>query len=115
MTGVVATGPDTPGSPFRALSGWIPLALAGAALALLAGYLATGPHEPNVVIENGIARQDESGTARIWQLLMLLQLPAIAIFAARWLPRDPRRTLAMLAIQGGALIAAALPVILLES
>ena len=47
-------------SAFRAPSGWIPVVLALAAIALLAGYLVTGPHEPNIVIENGVARQDET-------------------------------------------------------
>lgn len=92
----------------------MPIILAGAATALLAGYLLTGPHEPDIVIENGIARQDESGTARLWQLLMLLQVPCALYFAAWWLPRDPKRALAMLGIQGFAFVAAALPVVLLE-
>lgn len=103
-----------PGSPFRATSAWIPVALAGAAIALLAGHLLTGPHAPTIVVENGIPRQDESGTARLWQLLMLLQVPCVLYFAAWWLPKDPRRALAMLGIQGFAFVAAALPVVLLE-
>ena len=102
------------GSPFRATSAWVPVALAGAATALLAGYLLTGPHAPTMVVENGVPRQDESGTARLWQLLMLLQVPCMLYFAAWWLPKDPRRALAMLGIQGFAFVAAALPVVLLE-
>lgn len=101
-------------SPFRARSAWIPIALAGTATALLAGYLLTGPHAPTIVVEHGVARQDESGTARLWQLLMLLQVPCVLYFAAWWLPKDPRRALAMLALQGFAFVAAALPVVLLE-
>jgi hypothetical protein len=101
-------------SAFRAPSGWIPVILALAAIALLAGYLVTGPHEPNIVIENGVAREDESAAARIWQLLMLGQLPFILWFAVSWLPRDSRRALAILAIQGTVFVAAALPVFLLE-
>ena len=101
-------------SPFRARSAWIPIALAGAATALLAGHLLTGPHEPAIVVEHGIPRADESGTARLWQLLMLLQVPCALYFAAWWLPKDPRRALAMLGIQGFAFVAAALPVVLLE-
>ena len=112
MTAIDSNGPH--GSAFRAPSGWVSPALAAAALALLAGYLATGPHEPNIVVENGVPRQDETATARIWQMLMLLQLPAIAVFAVRWLPKDPPRALAMVAVQGLAFIAAALPVVLLE-
>lgn len=111
---MTATAGQRRGSPFRAPSAWIPIVLAGAATALLAGYLLAGPHDPNVVVENGIARRDESGTARLWQLLMLLQVPCMLYFAAWWLPRDPKRALAMLALQGVAFLAAAAPVILLE-
>lgn len=103
-----------PSSPFRATSAWVPVALAGAAIALLAGYLLTGPHAPTMVVENGVPRQDESSTARLWQLLMLLQIPCVLYFAAWWLPKDPKRALAMLGIQGFAFVAAALPVVLLE-
>ena len=111
MTAAIENGP---GSPFRATSAWIPVALAGAAIALVAGYLVTGPHEPNIVVENGIAREDEGTAAHLWQLLMLLQVPCVLYFAAWWLPKDPRRALAMLGIQGFAFVAAALPVVLLE-
>ena len=104
----------TSASPYRAVSAWVPIILAGIAMALLAGYLVTGPHAANIVVENGIAREDESAVARIWQLLMLLQLPAIMVFAIRWLPRAPRRSAVMLAVQGLAFVAAALPVYLLE-
>ena len=111
---MTATIDDRPGSPFRARSAWIPIALAGAAIALLAGYFATGPHAPDIVIENGVAREDEGTAAHLWQLLMLLQVPCVLFFAAWWLPRDPKRALAMLALQGLAFLAAALPVWLLE-
>jgi hypothetical protein len=109
-----AKADNGPGSPFAATSAWVPVALAGAATALLAGYLLTGPHEPSMVVENGVARPDESGVARLWQLLMLLQVPCVLSFAAWWLPKDPKRALAMLAMQGAAFLAAAAPVILLE-
>jgi hypothetical protein len=105
---------NRPRSPFRATSAWVPVALSGAAIALLAGYLLTGPHAPTVVVENGIAWPDESVTARLWQLLMLLQVPCALYFAAWWLPKDPKRTLAMLGIQGFAFVVAALPMVLLE-
>ena len=103
-----------PGSPFRAPSAWIPVALTGGAIALLAGYLLTGPHAPSIVVENGVPRQDEGAVAHLWQLLMLLQVPCVLFFAAWWLPKDPKRALAMLGIQGFAFLAAALPVWLLE-
>jgi hypothetical protein len=101
-------------SAFRAPSAWVPVALAGAAVALLGGYLLTGPHAPNIVVENGVPREDEGAVAHLWQLLMLLQVPSVLFFAAWWLPKDPKRALAMLGIQGFAFVAAALPVWLLE-
>lgn len=106
---------DTSKSPFRAVSAWAPLLLAGAALAVLGGYLLTGPHDPNMVIENGVARQDEGPAARVWQLIMGLQILAIAVFAVRWMPRSPRPATLMLGVQGLALVASALPIFILES
>lgn len=100
-------------SPFRAKSGWIPLILAAAALALLAGFFVTGPHEPNLVIDNGVVREDEGVTARLWQILMLAQIPAILFFAVQWLPKAPKPALIMLVLQGLAFVAAASPVFLL--
>jgi len=101
-------------SPFRSLTGWMPLALAGAALALLAGYWLTGPHAPNIAFDHGVRRTDESGVARLWQLLMLAQLAAIALFLFRWAPRAPRSARLMVVLQVCGLVAAALPVWLLE-
>lgn len=101
-------------SPFRAVSAWMPLLLAAAALAVLGGYLLTGPHDPNIVVENGVAREDEGPAARLWQLIMGLQLLAIAVFAVRWMPRSPKSATAMLGLQGLAFVAAALPIFILE-
>lgn len=101
-------------NPLRAGSAWLPLAFAAAALALLGGYLLTGPHAPNLVIENGVTREDEGAAARLWQLLMLAQGLAIAVFAIRWLPRSPRKATIVLGLQGLAFAASALPVYLLE-
>ncbi|MEO6552691.1 MAG: hypothetical protein ABIO26_09060 [Croceibacterium sp.] len=105
-----------PGRPsaFRAVSGWIPLALSAAAIALLAGYFLTGPHAPTLIVDRGVVREDEGAAAHVWQLLMAAQLPVIAVFAARWLPRDGKRAAAMLAIQALAIAAAAAPVYLME-
>ena len=101
-------------SAFSATSGWMPLLMSGAATALLLGYLATGPHEPHMVVEHGVARADESATARLWQLLIVLQLPLMGGFALRWLPRQPRQACALLALHVLAIVAAVLPVVLLE-
>jgi len=101
-------------SPFRSLTGWLPLILAAAAVALLAGFLLTGPHAPNIVLDHGVRREDEGAVARVWQLLMLAQLAAIALFLFRWVPRAPRQAMLMLALQACGLVAAALPVWLIE-
>jgi hypothetical protein len=103
-----------PATPFRSLSGWTPLVLAAAALALLGGFWVTGPHAPNMVMDHGVLRQDEGVAARLWQLLMLAQLLAIAVFLVRWAPKSPKPAMAMLALQACGLVAAALPVWLLE-
>lgn len=105
---------EGPSTPFRSLSGWLPLALAGCALALLGGFWITGPHPPNMVLDHGVYREDEGVAAHLWQLLMGAQLAAIAVFVARWAAKAPKSTLLMLALQVCGLIAATLPVWLLE-
>ena len=85
-------------------SAFLPLVMSFAALLTVAGHVAMF----------GIARQaDEGAAAHIWQLLMAAQLPIIAFFAIKWLPREPIRTLAVLALQGAAALAALAPVFLL--
>ena len=74
-----------------------------AALAMTLGYLAifgvAAAHEP-----------DEGTPAHIFQLLMAGQVPVVAFFAVKWLPRVPRQTLQVLALQAGAALAALAPV-----
>jgi hypothetical protein len=83
----------------------IPLGMSLAALAVLVGHLALF----------GVAREaDEGAAAHIWQLLMALQLPVLALFALRWLPRAPRQTLGVLALEAGAFLASLAPVFLLN-
>ena len=63
----------------------------------------------------GTARQPDEGTAaHLWQLLMAGQLPMVAVFAFRWLPRAPRYALLVLALQGVAALAALAPVYFLH-
>ena len=95
---------------FSSVSGYVPLMLAGGALTVLAGFFLTGPHAPTMVVENGIAREDEGLAAHLWQLLMVLQPPTILFFAARWLPKDPMRTLVMIGLQVAGMACAAFPV-----
>jgi hypothetical protein len=59
----------------------------------------------------GVAREADEGTAaHLWQLLMAGQMPLLAFFAVKWLPRAPRQTLYVLGLQAGAALAAMAPV-----
>jgi hypothetical protein len=85
-------------------SAFLPMAMSLAALATVVVH----------VVLVGTARQaDEGIAAHLWQLLMALQVPFIAFFAIKWLPRAPRQALLILAFQAGAALAALAPVFLL--
>jgi|SRR5947209_7613205 len=63
----------------------------------------------------GLVREpDEGAIAHLWQLLMAGQLPILAFFAIKWLPRAPRQTLYVLAMQAGAVLASMAPVFFLK-
>lgn len=63
----------------------------------------------------GTVRQpDEGAAAHLWQLLMAGQLPIVAFFGIRWLPRAPRCALQVLALQAAAAVAALAPVYFLH-
>jgi hypothetical protein len=99
------------GTIVRKPSAFLPLAMSLTALALLGGAyifaLATG--------QAGLERQqDEGSIAHLWQLLMAGQLPVLIFFAIKWLPRAPRQTLYVLALQAGAALAAMAPVYFLN-
>jgi hypothetical protein len=86
-------------------SAFLPVAMSLAALATVLAHVAIF----------GAAREADEGTAaHIWQLLMIAQLPIIAFFAIKWLPRTPRQALRILALQAGAALAALAPVFLLD-
>ena len=85
-------------------SAFIPIALSLAALGTVIVHVALF----------GVARESAEGTAaRLWQLLMVAQVPAVAFFAVRWLPATPRAALQVLALQVGAALAALAPVFFL--
>ena len=95
----------------RKPSAFIPLGMSLAALGLLGGAyifgLATG--------QGGLVRQpDENAMAHLWQLLMAGQMPVLAYFAVKWLPRAPKQTLSVLVLQAGAVLAAIAPVYFLN-
>ena len=86
-------------------SAFLPLAMSFFALAIVVAYVALF----------GTARQADEGTAaHLWQILMAGQIPIIAFFAIRWLPRTPKQALLVLALQAGAALAALAPVYLLR-
>jgi hypothetical protein len=78
------------------------------ALAMIFGY----------VTVYGISEQgsgDEGAPARIFQCLMAAQVPIIAYFALKWLPKRPKSALLVLALQGVAWITPVLAISWLES
>jgi hypothetical protein len=86
-------------------SALIPVAMSLAALSLVLGHIAFF----------GVAREADEGTAaHLWQLLMAGQIPVIAFFAVRWLPRTPAQALLVLVLQAVAGLAAATPVFFLN-
>lgn len=81
------------GSPLGRSSAFIPIGMSIAALALVVGH----------ALVYGIVHEVDEGTpAHVFQLLMVAQLPVIAFFAFRWVPRAPRPALLVLAIQAAA-------------
>lgn len=85
----------------RQPSALLPIAMSLAALALVLTHVAIF----------GAAREADEGTAaHLWQLLMAGQLPVIACFAVKWLPRSPGQALRVLALQVVAALAACAPV-----
>ena len=86
-------------------SAFLPVALSLAALGIVLGHIAI----------YGVGREaDEGAAAHLWQLLMAVQIPVVAIFVIKWLPQAPRRTLYILALQAGSALAAMAPVFILH-
>ena len=87
---------------------FVPMLMSAAGLALLIGYIAMfglKPEEPS---------GDEGAPARLFQLLMGLQIPLVAIFLVKWLPRESREAMIVAALQLLCWVAAFVPVYLLE-
>jgi hypothetical protein len=87
-------------------SAWIPLAMSLTALMFLLGYVA---------IFGIVQHADEGSPARIFQLIMVAQLPIAAYFAFKWLPKRPIQALLVLALQAFAWLVPIATVIWLES
>lgn len=100
---------DQPTRSFGAIvrhpSAFLPMAMSLTALTLVLGHIAM----------YGVVREpDEGAVAHLWQLLMAGQMPILAYFAIKWLPRAPRQTLYVLALQAGAALASMAPVFFLN-
>jgi len=96
---------NQPAFSFRAVikqpSALLPMAMSLAALTLVLGH----------IVLYGVAREaDEGAVAHLWQILMAGQMPVLAFFAIRWLPRAPRPAMGVLALQAGAVLASMAPV-----
>jgi mannose/fructose/N-acetylgalactosamine-specific phosphotransferase system component IID len=88
-------------TPLKHPTALIPIAMSLGALATLVIHIALF----------GVTHEADEGTAaHIWQLLMAGQLPVIAIFVLMWLPRAPKQTLQVVAVQVVAALAALAPV-----
>jgi hypothetical protein len=85
-------------------SAYLPMAMSLAALAVVLSSIASF----GVVHE-----KDEGATAHLWQLLMAGQMPVLAFFAIKWLPRAPKPTLCVLFLQVAAALASMAPVFFL--
>lgn len=92
-------------STLKKPSALLPLAMSFAALLVVLVHVA----------RFGAAREaDEGAAAHIWQILMAAQVPVVAFFAVKWLPRTPKQALLVLALQAVAALAALAPVFFLN-
>ena len=92
-------------STMKKPSAWVPLAMSFAAAATVLVH----------VVMFGLAREPDEGTAaHIWQILMAGQVPIVAFFAIKWLPRNPMQALLVLVLQATAALAALAPVFFLN-
>jgi hypothetical protein len=79
----------------RQPTAYLPVAMSFGALAMIVWFVAV----------HGVVHQpDEGAQAHLWQLLVAGQIPLIAYFAFRWLPRASHEALVVLAIQAAAVV-----------
>jgi hypothetical protein len=87
-------------------SAFMPITMSLGALAMIPIYVAM----------SGIVRSaDEGAAARIFQLLLVAQLPIVAWFALKWLRRTPGQALLVLVLQAAAAVAPIALITYLES
>ncbi len=89
----------------RKPSAWLPIAMWATALIFTLVWLA---------IFGVVHKEDEGIAAHIFQLLMGGQMPILAFFAIKWLPKKPKQALGILVIQFIAGVIAFTPVYFFE-
>lgn len=89
------------GAIIKQPSAFLPLAMSLTALTLVLIHIA---------MFGAVREADEGTIAHLWQILMAGQMPVLAFFAIKWLPRAPRQTLYVIALQAGAALASIAPV-----
>lgn len=100
-TGAMTPYPTSVIALARRPSGFVPVLMSLTAFAVvIASIGATGP----------VREPDEGAAAHIFQLLIVGELPLLAFFVVRWLRRDFRAALTILAIQAAAIGLALFPV-----
>jgi hypothetical protein len=108
--GSMERNPNSFGAIVRHPSAFLPLAMSLTALTMLLAVIGHG-----YVSGSPLVREPDEGTvAHLWQILMAGQMPILAFFAIKWLPRAPKQTLYVLALQAGAALASMAPVFLLN-
>ena len=84
-------------SPLRHPSAWIPLILSSAALAIVLIHFT----------RYGITHDADEGTsAHLFQIVMVLEVPAVLFFAVKWLPEAPEPAIRVLALHAAGVVAA---------
>jgi hypothetical protein len=91
-------------------SAFLPIAMSLTALSLVLTVVLGDVVRYGAVVHEA----DEGAAAHIWQLLMAGQVPVLAFFAIKWLPKAPKQTLVVLGLQITAALASMAPVFLLH-
>jgi len=89
----------------RKPSAWLPIAMSATALTFTLVWLA---------IFGVVHEEDEGIAAHIFQLLMGGQIPIILFFVVKWLPKRPKQTILVMALQLIAILLAFAPVYCFE-
>ena len=108
--GSMDRNPNSFGAIVRHPSAFLPVAMSLTALTMLLVVIGHGYISGSPVVRE----PDEGAVAHLWQILMAGQMPILAFFAIKWLPRAPKQTLYVLALQAGAALASMAPVFFLN-